>query len=179
MSRDEIYKYLEEEEIKYRAVEAATKNMENSYRDKIRQRVALERQLGKLDRNCSSGDLSVTAQESVIASLQEKLDTALANNPSLSEDIIASHLAGIDAAKGALERIKGERDAAYAERDAFVTGTLNPQKALVEQAFHEYEAQYSAYVAARNAMIQAQDSMGFTQVAFPHAEPSEPSALPR
>ena len=74
-----------------------------------------------------------------------------------------------------------ERDKCYVERDAFHTnGVLEAHIAQTNQALSAYESQYAVYIAARDTMINAQTSVGYTHVVFPHgSEPPEPGTLPR
>ena len=84
-------------------------------------------------------------------------------------------------AQSGLNSWQVERDKCYVERDAFHTnGVLEAHIAASEQSFCAYEEQYPTYLAARQRMIDAQTSVGYTHVVFPHgSEPPEPGTLPR
>ena len=165
----------------YRASESATNNMANSYLEIVNQRSLLQGQLDTLTANCSTCDANVIAQADIVSDLQGKLDAALSQGPPADEATQTWYRLELEKEQSRLQTLQSAQSEAYAARDAFLaTGALDAQNAAVEQAFHEYEAQYASYLAARQRMIDAQNSVGLTQVAFPHdSEPPDPSILPR
>lgn len=173
--------FLDGEEKLYRASESATNNMANSYLEIVNQRSLLQGQLDTLTANCSTCDANVIAQADIVSDLQGKLDAALSQGPPTDEATQTWYRLELEKEQSRLQTLQSAQSEAYAARDAFLaTGALDAQNAAVEQAFHEYEAQYASYLAARQRMIDAQNSVGLTQVAFPHdSEPPDPSILPR
>ena len=176
-----IRPFLDGEEKLYRASESATNNMANSYLEIVNQRSLLQGQLDTLTANCSTCDANVIAQADIVSDLQGKLDAALSQDPPADEATQTWYRLELEKEQSRLQTLQSAQSEAYAARDAFLaTGALDAQNAAVEQAFHEYEAQYASYLAARQRMIDAQNSVGLTQVAFPHdSEPPDPSILPR
>ena len=176
-----IRPFLDGEEKLYRASESATNNMANSYLEIVNQRSLLQGQLDTLTANCSTCDANVIAQADIVSDLQGKLDAALSQDPPAGEATQTWYRLELEKEQSRLQTLQSAQSEAYAARDAFLaTGALDAQNAAVEQAFHEYEAQYASYLAARQRMIDAQNSVGLTQVAFPHdSEPPDPSILPR
>ena len=176
-----IRPFLDGEEKLYRASESATNNMANSYLEIVNQRSLLQGQLDTLTANCSTCDANVIAQADIVSDLQGKLDAALSQDPPADEATQTWYRLELEKEQSRLQTLQSAQSEAYAARDAFLaTGALDAQNAAVEQAFHEYEAQYASYLAARQRMIDAQNSVGLTRVAFPHdSEPPDPSILPR
>ena len=180
-SRNEVQLYLNEEGKKYRAVEAATNDMANQYMELYNQCYLIQYQLDGLNANCTSCDVNVNTQLAVVSGLQGKLDAALSQDPPADDATLTWYRLELEKEQETLQNLQSTRDSAYAERDAYLESSgLNAQIAASKQSFHAYEEQYPAYLAARQRMIDAQTSVGFTHIVFPHgSEPPEPGTLPR
>ena len=105
----------------------------------------------------------------------------MAQEPPLEEEALDVYRRELKTAQIGLSSWQMERDKCYAERDAFhASGVLEAHIAQTSQALSAYESQYAVYIAARDTMINAQTSVGYTHVVFPHgSEPPEPGTLPR
>lgn len=179
--RSEVMLYLDAEEAKYRAVESATNEQAKQYRTLYDSGSDLRRKNDSLNNLCTRTDADLAAQQAVVADAQAKLDEAMAQEPPLEEKALDVYRRELKTAQIGLSSQQMARDKCYAERDAFhASGVLEAHIAQTNQALSAYESQYAVYIAARDTMINAQTSVGYTHVVFPHgSEPPEPGTLPR
>ena len=108
------------------------------------------------------------------------MDAALFQDPPADDATLTWYRLELEKEQETLQNLQSTRDSAYAERDAYLESTgLNAQIAASKQSFCAYEEQYPTYLAARQRMIDAQTSVGYTHVVFPHGSKStEPGTLP-
>lgn len=162
-------------------ISAIMSKMANQYMELYNQCYLIQYQLDGLNANCTSCDVNVNTQLAVVSGLQGKLDAALSQDPPADDATLTWYRLELEKEQETLQNLQSTRDSAYAERDAYLESSgLNAQIAASKQSFHAYEEQYPAYLAARQRMIDAQTSVGFTHIVFPHgSEPPEPGTLPR
>lgn len=162
-------------------MESATNEQAKQYRTLYDSGSDLQRKNDSLNNLCTRTDADLAAQQAVVADAQAKLDAAMAQGPPLEEETLDIYRWELKTAQSGLYSWQVERDKCYAERDAFHTnGVLEAHIAQTNQALSAYESQYAVYIAARDTMINAQTSVGYTHVVFPHgSEPPEPGTLPR
>ena len=173
--------YLDAEEAKYRAVESATNEQAKQYRTLYDSGSDLRRKNDSLNNLCTRTDADLATQQAVVADAQAKLDAAMAQEPPLEEETLDIYRWELKTAQSGLYSWQVERDKCYAERDAFhASGALEAHIAQTKQAFSAYESQYAVYLAARDTLINAQKSVGYTALVLDDVfKLPAPETLPR